>query len=380
MPLLCSKYAGLLHYVCVQHLTFIEGRPPFIIKPNCTQVDTVGCMHKIRQVVEGYLTNSIALPPEAAYSKEELPITSMSKSALSASELDGRVDIHHSTHFLHVDDINQSKGTISLSIMFETVWFIPIVLDYTTVPKSMHPLLQQWYFAVSPSLMWTPDLGLHNGVETGTGTAGNLVPGGSDKLAIIFNQYGKPFSMVARAQFGQITTSCRFFLKNFPFDKQTCDVLVGSRLRPSVFLGINTGFFEDFRPHLAVNYTDFQHTEWTISNISYNRYTAKLFDVDFDAVSYSIQMQRNSRYYISMGVLPLVIVSFICILGVFNNNLEHRLNLAITGKAFSYTWCSLRKRHTSLVLTRRITPPCIYNRAADCRGHWVLHQFNVAHI
>ncbi len=77
-------------------------------------------MHAIRNLVEGYLTNQLGLPPEQSHSKDELPITMSSKSKFTGkmNEFDGKVDIHHAVHFLHVDDIDQSKGTISLSVIF----------------------------------------------------------------------------------------------------------------------------------------------------------------------------------------------------------------------------------------------------------------------
>lgn len=87
----------------------------------------------------------------------------------------------------------------------------------------------------------------------------------------------------------------------------------------------------DVRPPLMVDIEKFQHSEWSITNVSYEAKKVTIFDVEFDTAEYTIFMKRNNKYYLTMGVFPLLIISLIAVLGIFNSDLDSRLNLGITG-------------------------------------------------
>ena len=52
--------------------------------------------------------------------------------------------------------------------------------------------------------------------------------------------------------------------------------------------------------------------------------------VDYSYVTYTIEIKRFSTFYITTAVVPMVLITFVSLAGLFNDDLNSRLNLAVT--------------------------------------------------
>ncbi|XP_071096010.1 acetylcholine receptor subunit beta-like [Haliotis cracherodii] len=188
-------------------------------------------------------------------------------------------------------DLNEVEQSITLNEMFKLVWQDASLqwdpADYDGVTK----------IYVEQQKAWLPDIFLTNTLTT----RGNL---GFDKLTVQVENTG----LVLWQPSGLFTLSCKTDVTYFPFDKQICKMVVSTYGSP----GKDISFIPD---HLQ-RATDTPNGLWRIVNV-----TTELLELDdMDAlpeIFVYLDLERRPVYYIVNVLLPIILLSIVCILVFF---------------------------------------------------------------
>ncbi|CAJ0579135.1 unnamed protein product, partial [Mesorhabditis spiculigera] len=118
-----------------------------------------------------------------------------------------------------------------------------------------------------------------------------------------------------------VTTPCNLQLDNFPYDEQTCDLLLGSWI------------FDDHQIDTNPTETNLQPTgkvgsrssiiftgnsEWELLGITVSNYTMVIpRDGNYSLIKYQVRMKRKPVYYVMVIQMPTLIIGTLTLFGMF---------------------------------------------------------------
>ena len=197
-----------------------------------------------------------------------------------------------------LESFDQIDEAISLNMWIRSNWKD----EYLQWDNSNNPELEKLDFiSVSADEIWTPDTELLNAA---TKPEIYYLQGGINLYSDGSILYSKP---------GIYTSSCSLDLKDFPFDKQNCTILIGSWVYSDNLLSLIPHKTKEKQIDVL---SSFSHSEWEVNKVEVRNLKEKRDccpDKEFDLLSYSFILGRYTHYYkISMGMtITLVVVSFV---------------------------------------------------------------------
>ena len=184
------------------------------------------------------------------------------------------------------NNINQIDGTVELNVWLRYWWN-----DYNLVWNKNKWNISSLTFRTEPGLdgtVWTPDIYLYN-------TAENPLENLKYSNIEVDNN-----GNIIWSRPGIIKATCAFDLTNFPYDRQLCQIKLGSW----TYNGFQLIIQEGFPPIDTENYQ--QNEEWKLENITHTinaiKYACcpyKYYDITFD-----IYIKRLSGYYETNIIIP----------------------------------------------------------------------------
>ncbi|CAD5114292.1 DgyrCDS3434 [Dimorphilus gyrociliatus] len=148
------------------------------------------------------------------------------------------------------------------------------------------------HIIIPASKVWTPDLGLDNGVSY------FITSDWVYNFRVSIRYTGEVLWIFG----GEFTTSCTLHVTTYPFDKQTCEHLWVSWLHGDNALTLNAG-------HDVVDLTNYdQHGEWHIATTSVEKIeSAKLTDhLKYPRLKITFNFTRKRTFYALNIILPCV--------------------------------------------------------------------------
>lgn len=151
---------------------------------------------------------------------------------------------------------------------------------------------------VRPDQVWIPDIGLLNRAE------------GSDRIGSIETRVQADYKGNVKWLIQTIyRSSCSIDITYFPFDDQTCELVVGSRTYNKKQLRIKPK-----NAHADVNvYT--VHGEWTLLGTSALEESVKYSysDEEYSTVHYHFDLRRQTLYYMMNFIVPCVLIAVLTV-------------------------------------------------------------------
>ena len=225
---------------------------------------------------------------DSKYNKNVRPIRNYSQS----------LEVQQGIAVQTLESFNQIDETLSLNLWIRSNWRDEYLRWDNT---NQTDLLELDFLSVSAKDIWTPDTELLNAA---TKPEIYLLQGGISLYQDGSVFYSKP---------GIYKSSCSLDLKEFPFDKQNCTILIGSWVYNDKYLNLI--------PHNVLEkqidvLSSFSHSEWSVADVKVRHLKEKRDccpNEEFDLLSYSFMFSRYTHYYkISMGMtITLVVVSFV---------------------------------------------------------------------
>lgn len=197
-----------------------------------------------------------------------------------------------------LESFNQIDESLSLNLWIRSNWKD----EYLRWDNSNNSDFTQLDFlSVTADDIWIPDSELLNAA---TKPEIYLLQGGISVYPDGSIFYSKP---------GIYKSSCSLDLRNFPFDKQNCTLLIGSWVYNDHKLQLIPN--KDIEKQVDV-LSSFSHSEWRVNSVKVRHLKEERDccpDQEFDLISYSFILGRYTHYYrISMGMtITLVVVSFV---------------------------------------------------------------------
>merc|ERR1712178_62293 len=115
-------------------------------------------------------------------------------------------------------------------------------------------------------------------------------------------------------------TLCAFEMASFPFDTQQCPAYFGLESSTAAQIALNVELWEDYTP--AAPMPEFSSISWLFRNV-----TLDTEDVSFTTATGAVDTQsyyvvtvtalRAPQFYLANGVLPTMIITFVCMLTFF---------------------------------------------------------------
>ncbi|XP_033761551.1 neuronal acetylcholine receptor subunit alpha-6-like [Pecten maximus] len=141
--------------------------------------------------------------------------------------------------------------------------------------------------------IWKPDIALQNGFT-------KLKDLGDDFIlsAVEYDGY------VSWIPFEVFDTKCSIDIKYFPFDRQTCDIILGVWISTVDEIDVEVG-------SKGIQMDDYQtNGEWDVVNTSA---VASLSKYDESMVTFSITMKRKPQYIMVSVLLPILMLSILSV-------------------------------------------------------------------
>jgi hypothetical protein len=208
------------------------------------------------------------------------------------------VDISHQG----INALDQDSGTMTNTFYYRLKWKNPFLAWDTS--KYDIPWVKVPAFAI-----WTPDVAIRNQVSI---TASPL--NGRDEVVltndgtVIWNQYAA------------VETLCLFDMASFPFDTQVCPIYIGLESSSAAQIDLSVDLWDDFVP--AANMPNFTSISWLFRNV-----TLSTEDISWTTATENVESQtyyvisvtalRAPQFYMANGVLPTIIITFVCMLTFF---------------------------------------------------------------
>lgn len=126
-----------------------------------------------------------------------------------------------------------------------------------------------------------------------------------------------------------LKSTCQLDISRFPFDKQTCELKIGSWVHNS--LTINLNLYDTLKAPVTSAYKD--STEWELYSAVARKntvfYTCCPFP--YDDIIYTFQFHRKPLYYIMTLVLPCIVLSLLASISfLFPADSGERVSLVIS--------------------------------------------------
>lgn len=152
---------------------------------------------------------------------------------------------------------------------------------------------------LTPNEIWTPDIVAING------------PGKSDRGV----KYQYPVLVICTGSVRwsyqeKLVSYCQIDVKNFPFDRQYCSILLQSTIYDTNELKLRSLY-------RVIQLYNFINTEWTITHVTIEEVDLfnPHYDRNFSTLKINIELVRLSRFYVLKIILPFSIISS---LGLFS--------------------------------------------------------------
>jgi len=181
---------------------------------------------------------------------------------------------------------------ITLNANFELKWCDDL-LNWNSSEQLCFNRRNRSAIFFSPHEIWTPDIVAING------------PGKPTKVL----KYHYPVLVVCTGNVrwsyqDKLVSFCEFDVRNFPFDRQYCSILLQSTIHDSSQLKLRS-LYNVVRLYNFIN-TEWEITHATIEEIDlYNPHRAR----NFSTIKIGIEIKRLSRFYVLKIIIPFSIIS-----------------------------------------------------------------------
>ncbi|XP_035260139.1 5-hydroxytryptamine receptor 3A-like [Anguilla anguilla] len=155
------------------------------------------------------------------------------------------------------------------------------------------------HFTLPASQVWTPDLFVREAVSESRQQADPFVSVSSS-------------GWVRRSELVQLRLHCGLSLFLFPFDKQTCNITLGSYLHAVQDVLLVEETATDFVPRTN-GFT--LHGEWKLLSVQSRAFTEPQGEQHFSRITYQVELGRYSLYYVVNLMVPSALVLLIDLAG-----------------------------------------------------------------
>ena len=278
---------------------FASGKLDFnCTHPDGTPLDFYSCTSNLRNAFEAFVGSD-------SYSSMDQPVADYEAFPL---------DLHAALTFNNVVEINQAQGYLKLSIFLDLYWKDNFLSwDVEDAPLA----LQLKSFYISPDLIWTPDFQLYN-------TQANFMNDMVSSDAIL-NSDGT----IWWSRPGIIALNCNFELDDFPFDTQKCEMDFASFKYEKAFLDL---YFTDpsTQQSPTIILTQFSDQQYEIVSVSEEKSIREYYKIPFAVLTWTLTLRRYPNFYISRAVVPSAIITSVCIVSLWIDNVNQRLSISVT--------------------------------------------------
>jgi hypothetical protein len=209
--------------------------------------------------------------------------------------------------FNSIQDVDQIAGTVTLSVYLDLLW------NDSFISWDPSKVMNQTSADVDPSLVWTPDLKMYNGIDMSL-----------DGRTIYVSSTGAMWW----SRSGTITYSCDFNMRWFPYDTQYCTVVWAPFEYTLDVLDISP-----YDPPVSIAST-FKSQAWKVVDVTFERVIDDYYEVGWWTFSFSkftVILRRHPAYYVNSSLYPILIVTIMTILSMFISDINSRLGSAVTG-------------------------------------------------
>lgn len=268
------------------------------------------------------------VPPEA-----ERPDNSYSRAG---------TDVEMQIRFFKVDSVRAAEGLMRMKIWLRFQW---VDERLAWEPEAYGNITEVQMNAASISApedteIWLPDIQPYNTID---GISNTL----DASLAVVYSN-----GVVFWSRPGMLDIMCKFSgLVAFPFDKLTCEMEFGGWAMSAGFQGIrpfSSGAFafSNQEATSGSSYTEYQ-IQTVEATLHSNDYSTS---VDWPVMRYRIQMGRASMYYVTLILVPGVLMALLS-MGVFFMSFQ-------VGERLSYGITLILATEVSKVVTSSFVPVC----------------------
>jgi hypothetical protein len=201
-----------------------------------------------------------------------------------------------------INALDQDAGTLTNTFDYRIKWKNPF-LSWDTSKYDI-----PWVKLDSAS-MWLPDVTIRNIV-------GSMRSPLMERDSVVVTNDGT----VVWNQMAAFETLCVFDMAAFPFDTQVCPVYFGLESSTSAQIELTVEKWDDFVP--AANMPNFTSISWILMNstletreISWTTATGSVETQTYHALM--VTAMRAPQFYMANGVLPTIIITFVCMLTFF---------------------------------------------------------------
>lgn len=197
------------------------------------------------------------------------------------------IDLEVTLSIARIIDVNEQEQKLVTSGYLTIDWFDDLLTWEPDEYGGADEIL------ISQSEIWKPDLTLWNGFS-------KLSELGSDFMLVSINDYG----WVKWNPSEIFETKCSIDVRYFPFDEQTCDIIIS-------FWMMNSDWFDIATPSDGVLLNEYkQNGMWTITNTSA---AVEYLSSSEYGVVFTVKLKRNSSFYIYNLILPIILLSILTI-------------------------------------------------------------------
>ena len=219
---------------------------------------------------------------------------------------DSQVNVSIGIALRSLNDVDHIKGQLKINI-----W-----LRYKWNDERLKNEVGKMKFYTDPSMygsIWIPDIYLYN-------------MGSIQELEYTLADVSKD-GEVRLSRPGIITTTCKFDLKDFPYDEQFCEIKMGSWVYSA-----NDIYLKKYEPFFDIsNYQE--NEEWDL--VSYNStINNKKYDCcveEYQDITFGIKIRRRSEYYNMNIILPGFLTASLMIISLMiPHSTGERISFATT--------------------------------------------------
>ncbi|XP_063713402.1 neuronal acetylcholine receptor subunit beta-4-like [Symsagittifera roscoffensis] len=153
------------------------------------------------------------------------------------------------------------------------------------------------HFTISPHHIWIPDIVVYNRVGNFDENKKSTIP-----LMVYSDgrvKWNKPMLLIS---------TCNIHIRHFPYDRQRCDIKIGSWIHSAneITINNNQGFMDE--NHYILN------GEWHLVG-TVAKFNRAVYDhIPYTDVTYSVHLQRRPKFYEKNIVIPTALISLLATL------------------------------------------------------------------